>query len=538
MQSPSNFPHLRKQGTATQLIVKGQPYLVLGGELHNSSTSSAEFLAPLWPKLRQLNLNTVLAAVSWELLEPEEGHFDFSLVDSLISSARAHDLKLILLWFGTWKNGLSNYVPTWVKRDSDRFARAKTTGDIPLEIVSTFSINAREADAKAFAGLMQHLRECDGEKNTVIMAQVENEVGILGDSRDRSSTAMDAYSSDVPPKLIQYLLDGTADKNGDLSRLWRENGSKTEGNWSTVFGEGTATDELFMAWQYASYIEHVAAAGRAEYPLPLFANAWLSSLDSGPGGVASGGQRPGEWPSGGPLPHTMDVWQIAAPTLDLLAPDIYQPQFTEWCRRYARRENPLFIPEMHWNDLAATQLFYPIGEHDCVGVSPFAIDSIEPGESNRIQKSFHLLKQLAPTILGLQGFGKSVGFILNQETPNVRRELGGYELRIMLDEAFGQDAKQAGGLILQIDNDTFIGAGFGFQVAFSLSGETKIRAGIESIEEGRFKDGEWTPGRRLNGDEAGRGVHWRFLDFESPDGALLANKQATGISICRLYRYW
>lgn len=537
MQNKLPIPYLRKQGTATQLIVDEEPFLIIGGELHNSSSSNLEFLEPYWAKLKDMHLNTALVAVAWELVEPEEGRFDFRLVDGLLQEARKHGLKLVLLWFGSWKNGLSNYVPAWVKRDSNRFPRVKTVDGVPLEILSTLSVNSLEADTKAFASLMRHLKEIDEEENTVIMVQVENEVGILGDSRDRGPLAEAAFSSSVPEILMDGLRKGDAKIGGDLRRLWEENGRVESGDWETVFGCGLATDELFMAWSYASYIETVTAAGKSEYPLPMFANAWLCSLDSGPGGVASGGQKPGEWPSGGPLPHTLDVWQIAAPSLDFLAPDIYQPQYTEWCEKYVRRENPLFIPEMHWNDHAANQLFYPIGEHDAIGVSPFAIDSIEPGEENRIQKSYEVLRQLSPLILEKQGHGESFGFILDEETPSVVRELGGYEMKVILDEAFGQEAKQAGGLIVQLDKDTFIGAGFGFQVAFSLPGETHRKAGILSIDEGRFTDGKWIAGRRLNGDEAGRGVHWRFLDFESPDGTLIANKQATGISICKLYRY-
>ncbi|MBK1879441.1 DUF5597 domain-containing protein [Pelagicoccus mobilis] len=538
MQKQSPIPHLRRKGTATQLIVEGAPFLVIGGELHNSSSSSLRFMAPQWAKLKEMHLNTVLAAVTWELTEPEEGQFDFTLVDGLIQQARTHGLKLVLLWFGTWKNGLSNYAPAWVKKDSDRFPRVKAAGGAPLEILSAFAGSTCEADCRAFASLMRHLKGVDGEQHTVIMVQVENEVGVLGDSRDRSVSAENAFNSQVPDTLIAPLKDESLDIGGDLLRLWEANGKQAAGNWENVFGEGAATDELFMAWAYASYIEKVTAAGKAEYELPMFVNAWLCSLDNGPGGVASGGQKPGEWPSGGPLPHTLDVWQIVAPSIDFLAPDIYQPQFAEWCRRYVRRGNPLFIPEMHWNDLAATQLFLPIGEHDAIGVSPFAIDSIEPEEENRIQRSYDVLKQMAPLILEHQGAGKSFGFILDEETPEVTRELGGFEMRVILDEAFGQDAKRAGGLVIQIGEDTFIGAGFGFQIAFAVPGETKVKAGILSIEEGNFVEGEWIAGRRLNGDEAGRGVHWRFLDFESPEGDLIANKQATGISICKLYRYW
>src|ERR1039458_10769579 len=180
----NNIPHLEKQGTATQLIVDGKPFLVLGAELNNSSGSSMEYMRPLWPKIAATNLNTVLATVSWELLEPEEGRFDFSLVDGLIQDARRHNLRLILLWFGSWKNGKSTYQPVWVKTNQQRFPIIQDAKGKGLPTLSTLSDANRDADARAFAALMKHVREVDGDAHTVIMIQMENEVGVLGPARD------------------------------------------------------------------------------------------------------------------------------------------------------------------------------------------------------------------------------------------------------------------------------------------------------------------------------------------------------------------
>ncbi len=191
-------PHLRRQGRTTQLVVDGAPFLVLGGELHNSSSSDLPYLQPAWERLVALGLNTVLAAVSWELVEPEEGRFDWTMVDGLIVEARRHGLRLILLWFGSWKNGQSTYVPLWVKRDYRRFPRARRRDGRAVEVLSTFSDANRQADARAFGALLRHLREVDGADHTVIMVQVENEVGLLGDSRDRSGDAEAAFAAPVP----------------------------------------------------------------------------------------------------------------------------------------------------------------------------------------------------------------------------------------------------------------------------------------------------------------------------------------------------
>ncbi|PJF38504.1 MAG: glycoside hydrolase family 42, partial [Phototrophicales bacterium] len=110
-------------------------------------------------------------------------------VDEMIYEARRHGLRLILLWFGTWKNGMSSYAPAWVKRDFRRFPRVKIHDGQLVEILSTFSTETRDADARAFAELMRHLKTIDGDDHTVIMVQVQNEVGVLGDSRDRSPIA-------------------------------------------------------------------------------------------------------------------------------------------------------------------------------------------------------------------------------------------------------------------------------------------------------------------------------------------------------------
>src|SRR5471030_227633 len=202
----NKLPHLEKRGNATQLIVNGQPFLVLAGELHNSSSSNMAYMKPIWKNLSTAHLNTVLAVVSWELTEPEEGRFDFSLVDSLIFDARKNNLHLALLWFGSWKNGLSHYAPSWVKKDYKRFPRMHIKGNLPVEALSPLSDETMHADAKAFAAFMKHVKETDEVQQTVIMIQVQNEVGLLGGSRDHSALAEKAYNEPVPAALINYLV--------------------------------------------------------------------------------------------------------------------------------------------------------------------------------------------------------------------------------------------------------------------------------------------------------------------------------------------
>jgi beta-galactosidase GanA len=214
------LPHLEKRGNATQLIVKGKPFMILGGELHNSSSSSVEYMEPVWPRLDAMHLNTVLLPVAWETIEPEEGKFDFRCVDGLLEGARKNHLKLVVLWFGAWENTYSSYVPAWVKTNTERFPRVQSSDGGGTERLSPFSTAVRDADARAFAKLMLHLREVDGDRHTVLMVQVENEVGVIPASRDYSAVADAAFAGPVPATLMRFLQSHRATLNAELRALW------------------------------------------------------------------------------------------------------------------------------------------------------------------------------------------------------------------------------------------------------------------------------------------------------------------------------
>lgn len=277
----NSAPHLEKRGSATQLIVDGKPFLILGGELHNSSSSSLEYMKPIWPRLAAMALNTVVTPLSWELIEPKEGTFDFSLVDGLLAQARNEHERIVFLWLASWKNGMSSYAPVWVKQDTRRFPRVVEHGS-EVEILSPAGNATQEADARAFAALMQHIKEVDSRDHTVLMMQVENEVGVLGDTRDHSDAANHAFDSPVPEELTRYLKAHHDTLYPRLQALWDANGDKTTGTWAQVFGNTEQADEIFMAWQYARFIQAVAAQGKAAYNIPMYVNTWLAGDDSTP----------------------------------------------------------------------------------------------------------------------------------------------------------------------------------------------------------------------------------------------------------------
>ena len=546
-------PHLRRQGSASQLVVDGKPFLILGGELLNSSSSSREYMAPIWDRLVAQHLNTVLAGVSWELIEPEEGKFDFQLLDNLVQDARTHKIKLGLLWFASWKNGTSSYAPVWVKRDTKRFPRVRLQNGEGPEVLTPLSLATADADAKAFSALMKHLRAIDARDHTVVIVQVENEVGVLNDSRDHSPLAEAAFAGPVPAELMNLFVQHKEALAPELGQVWEANGAKTAGTWTEVFGPGKPAefvltwdlpepqrqtewrklhwpvDEIFMAWHYARYVNRVAEAGKREYNLPMYANAWLQQ---------PGCAFPGTYPSGGPVPQVTDVWREAAPSLDLLAPDLYVPEFAELCEKYARAGNPLFIPETSGGPDAGRNLFLAVGAYNLIGFSPFGIDRpvfpqpaapsaspFPPTPATGLANNYEVMAQIAPLVLAHQGKDSITGFALDKDHPSFTTTLGGITVEISLDDLFGRKAEKGYGIVMAVGPDEFVGAGTGFRVIFRSLAAGSGRIGIGTVDEGVYRDGQWIKGRRFNGDETDQGRAWRF------------NSWALAIERCTVYHF-
>ncbi|KAF7718451.1 Beta-galactosidase [Penicillium ucsense] len=506
----SSIPHLRRVGTTQQLVVKGRPFLALAAELQNSSMTSAEYMESVWPKLVATNINTVLGCVTWEDIEPVEDKFDFTELDRIVLRARDFGLHLVLLWFGSFKNGISSYTPAWVKTNPRRFPRAKLrkaggilqTGDV----LSIFHQEACNADAKAFGRLLAHIKEIDGEHSTVIMVQVENEVGLL--ARDWNS-----LHDDLKVNLKHF--------RGVSSRPGR--------SWVQVFGRGAHTDELFMAYHYAKYLDQVAAAGKQAYPLPHYTNVWQNLGDgedeTNVPVVAGGGGNPGDYPSGGGTSTVLDIWQEFAPSLDFISPDIYLNDYPNCCQKYRHRNQPLFIPEQRRDEYGARRIWTAFGSNQAIGVSPFGIDTVESA-TNPFTKHYALLKSIAAIILDAQTRPDDlVGFHIDELAADgcdsfkpVIKHWGGYELIIERCFVFGKPGPGAG-MVIHLGDVRFLLIGWGFQVRARSLSPTSTFTGFLRFEEKQVVDsdtGELRTLRVLNGDETRSGIA-AMMPAEDPD---------------------
>lgn len=525
----SDAPRLEKKGAATQLYVHNKPFLMLAGELHNSSTGSEIYMRSIWERMAKQNLNTVLASISWEMIESKEGVFDFSLVDSMILGARKQNLKLIVLWFGSWKNGLSMYCPEWVKKDENRFPLIKDWNGATKNVLSTLSDNSLKADAQAFSALMKHIKTIDSKERTVITVQVENEMGILGSSRDFNLVASNAFNRQVPVALVEYLEKNKSNLHPELAKVWAKNGFKTKGSWEEVFGKGEEydlkdwknnfsyyTEELFMAWNYAEYVGEIAKQGKAQYSIPMYVNAWIKQK----------GGRPGRYPSGGPVPHVIDIWRAAAPAIDFIAPDIYAVKEFDWlCQEFTKSNNPLFIPETTVGYEGAARAFYAFGKYHAMGYSPFGIDggglllSADPKDLS-IQKAYGCLKNISSLILNNRNTENMTGVLLQQNEASVEVEMGSYKIvaeryasknasdLVGVEAGLKDEGKEsiAGLLVIKLAEDEFLVAGgSGILVKVIKNSTDKLpNIGYASVDE-MIVDGNQLKSHRLNGDETAFG---------------------------------
>jgi len=495
----AEVPRIAKSAVGGQLIVNGKPYLILGGELGNSSAGTAAQADSILPQIAKVHVNTVLMPVAWEQIEPVEGSFDFSILDHWIEVAGEQRLHLVVLWFGSWKNGVSSHAPAWVKKDTKRFQRAVSADGDETDILSTLGAETVKSDSRAFSELMKHIREKDAVQQTVLMVQVENEGGYLGRGRDRSEAANRLFRSTLPPDLIRKLQSRQDSFSPELRARFNAAGK----TWREVFGE--AADEVFMTWNYARYIEEVAAKGKQEYALPMYVNCQLPAP----------GERAGEYPSGGPHPYYLEVYRVTAPTIDFYSPDIYWPNFEYWIDRYKFSGNAVFVPEARLES-APYNAFYAYGEAGAFGFSPFGIESQQStsdasGSGPTIKEVYEVLDRMSDVLLSHQVSEGTRGVVLHSNSPRATQTvaLGGYLFEAALSRSWPAKTlltDDGAMIIVQSTENEFYIAGTGLTVSFFRNPDVDSAVGrIESIEEVSRSNGNWSTRRRLNGDQTNQG---------------------------------
>lgn len=510
--------------------VDGKPYFSIGGQLNNSSTYHREDCVRAYDAALEMGMNTVAAPIYWELLEPECGTYCFDQVEMVISEAEKKGLKLVLLWFGTWKNGTSRFIPEWMKLDGETYRTCMKKGGVKSYILSPICKTTMEKDAQAFSALMSYV-EKRNTNGTVLCVQVENEPGFLGTVRDYSPEAEAAYQAEVPEELTSWVKTLNA---GKVYESWQAAGGKEEGNWKEFFGHDA--QEMFSAWLVSRYVDYVAAAGKAVSKLPLYANVWLREQKL---------RRPGlDYPSGGAVSTTLDLWKKFAPHLDCIAPDIYIQDrlgYLEQCEIYKRPDNILYIPESGAGETNSRYLFEAIEKYELTSLHVFAIDSIYDGAGNlkpnaaEFKDTVTVLTSLKPLLEKYQGDGKFYAVAKYEGMATQYLDFGDYIARacfytmtgdthmVHLDShhnAFEYVDQQGYGLIVYLGNGEFYVAGKGFRLELFKKEDmdemndalwTEFPAGRNlpylRVDEGRMNDdGVFEVTRRRNGDETDFGI--------------------------------
>jgi beta-galactosidase GanA len=509
----TQIPEIVQRDGRHALLVDGAPYLILGAQVNNSSAWPS-MLPKVWPAVRRMHANTVSVPIAWEQIEPTPDRFDFAFLDLLLAQAREHSVRLILLWFATWKNNRPSYAPEWVQLDNKRFPRVVKSDGKVLNSLSPHGAATLAADRKAFTALMRHLKIADPQ-HTVILVQVENEPGTYGSARDYSPAAEELFQSSVPDALLRKF-------------------NHARGNWTQVFGADA--DEYFHAWSVARYVGQVAAAGKAEYPLPMYVNAGLRDPFN-PG-------KPGSYPSGGPTDNVIDIYQTAAPAIDLIAPDIYMRESAKVNRLlelYARSDNPLFVAEMSNGPDYARYFFATLGKH-ALGFVPFGIDytgyvnyplgakCADEAMVDAFADNYRLLAPWARHWAKLSFENALWGVAQPDDSADQTLDLDEWQATVSWNQwQFGmkewkwsmpivppesREIPDGGVLIARIARNEFLVTGRHARVSFAPSAPLPRQSGflMVRVEEGHFDArGQWTFERLWNGDQTDCGLNFTTL---------------------------
>jgi beta-galactosidase GanA len=497
---PHPIPHLVQKDGRYALFVDGAPFLILGAQANNSSNWPAT-LPKVWSAIEYLHANTLEIPIYWEQFEPQSGQFDYTAMDTVLAEARAHHVHLVLLWFGTWKNGSQHYMPEWMKLEPQRYFHVTSkNGEAVVDSPSPFATASLAADIHAFTAFMQHLKAADQER-TVLMVQVENETGTWGALRDYSPAAEKLFAGPVPANVLKAM-------NKQLAA--------PSANWQDVFGP--EAEVCFHAWAVARYVQQVAAAGKAVYPLPLYTNAALRDpLKPG---------APGSYESGGPTDNVIPIWKDEAPALDLLAPDIYLSESAAYLKvleLYHRPDNPLFVPETSGSARVARFFFSALGLQ-AIGFSPFGLDYTrahltqtgEPGGEDSFleptAQNYRLIAPMMRDIARLNFVGKlqAVAEVNGELTQTLH--FGAWDAVVSYGAvrngaAKGNPEPTGRVLVAQLSDNQFLVTGLFCRVDFVPTNATEHRQFLR-VEEGIYQDGAFQFQRILNGDQTDWGLNF------------------------------
>jgi beta-galactosidase GanA len=507
------IPRIVEHDGRYALLVDGAPYLILGAQVNNSSGWPA-MMPKIWPAIGFLHANTVEIPIYWQQFEPHPNQFDYSILDLLLNQAREHRVRLVLLWFGTWKNGSAHYMPLWMKADPARYPRTilNAKGE-RVDSPSPYAPATLAADTKAFVALMHHLKLTDPQR-TVIMVQVENEPGVWGTDRDYSETAQKLFESPVPAEVLAAYHKQAA----------------AGAAWPDVFGAEAGV--IFHAWSVSRFIGSVAAAGKKEYPLPLYVNAALRDpLHPTP---------PGSYESGGATDNTIPVWKAMAPAIDLVAPDIYMPdsaRYRKILELYARPDNALFVPETGSAPAYARYFFAALG-HGTIGFSPFGIDYTtyrdSPIGATRLKEetlaqfalNYELVEPMMREIARLNFEGKLKAVAESRGETVQTLDFGDWKAVVEYGMPGFGNAKPRGNpqsvgraLVARLGANEFLVAGLFCRVDF-LPAEPGKKRDFLRVEEGAYRNGAFQAIRIWNGDQTDWGLN--FTSVPQPLHVLLA----------------
>ena len=490
----SPVPKIIEKNGRHALLVDGQPFLILGGQAHNSSAWSG-MMPQVWSAIEAMHANTLEVPIYWEQVEAQQGKFDFSLIDLLLKQGRERNVHLVLLWFATWKNGSNHYMPEWMKRDAVKYPNITGKNGQPKDTPSPHTKAAMDADAKAFTAVMKHLKEADPQ-HTVLMVQVQNEPGAWDTVRDYSSDAQKLFEGQVPVELLKPEI---------LKALNKSVGAI--GTWTEVFGKDA--DEYFQAWYVARYIEYVAAAGKAVNSLPLYVNAALRDPISNPSA--------NNYESGGPTDNVIPIWKVAAPSIDLLAPDIYMPESEKALKvieLYDRPDNPLFVPEIGSGE-DYVRYFYPVLAHSGIGFSPFGIDDNGLGEVKAetetrlasIAQEYAMAAPMMRELAKLSFEGKIRSVVEREDHATQTIDLGAWEATVTFgtsrrktDQVTSRPFGKA--MVVQLGENEFLLIGTLCHFTFKPLGANAGKAWqYLKVEEGQYENGTFKLLRNRNGDE-------------------------------------